>query len=524
MPGWQAARSAILLAGAFFALGALVSGDIGPTADEHETLWAGERNLEIVAGVFAGEPTPDWSFHELEGYYFVADTVRALWGHALGALGVADPLHAQHLAHLLFASLTLWLLFAIVRACGGPPRAALLAALALATLPQFVAHSQNNPKDLPAAFTFALALYAVIATGLQPGKGRALLAGAALGLALTTRVHAVFAPLIGWGWLALRADRLPAGAFTRQAIVAAGGLGFGLAFWPHLWPDPLGLVLEATHGLTAKVFTIPVLYLGQIYPAHEVPWHYRPVLLLATTPLSLLLLSVIGCRHAAGDAASPGRQAAARLGVLWLTVLLLADGLAWSRYDGVRHFLLALPALALLAGLGADGAIDWLRARTASRALALLPLLPFAIGALAVATLHPYPGAALGAPARLLADGPSDQSFELEYWGQSYLEGARWLEANAEPDSEIVVPLFAELAQHSLSLPVRAGLVEDWEPTDRPRYLMMIARRAYYDAPLAALEAEREPVFEVRRTGGRLLAIYRNDAAASSEGETGRDR
>ena len=80
-------------------------------------------------------------------------------------------------------------------------------------------------------------------------------------------------------------------------------------------------------------------------------------------------------------------------------------------------------------------------------------------------------------------------------------------------DAEVIVPLFDELAQHSLERPVRAGRVHDWAPPDRPRYLMMIARRAYYDAPLRALEAQREPVFEVRRSGGRLLAIYANEVA-----------
>ena len=513
MPSSSEARSAILLAGAFFALGVLVSGDIGPTADEYETLRAGERNLEIVSAALAGEPMPPWSFHELEGFYFAADTARALWGRALGALGLADPLHAQHLAHLLLAASTLWVLFALARLSGAPPRGALLAAVALATLPQFVAHSQNNPKDLPATFTFALALYGVIATGLRPGWGRALLAGAALGLALTTRVQAVFIPLVGWGWLALCAGRIARGALARQGVLAASSLGFGLLLWPRLWADPLALALESARGLTSKAFAIPVLYLGQVQPAHEIPWHYRPVLLAATTPLLLLLLAALGLRQTAGSARGAGRRDAARLGALWLLVMLLADGLAWSRYDGLRHFLLALPALALLAGLGADAAIDWLRERTRARSLAFLPLAPFVLGALAIAHLHPYPGAGLGAPARLLTEPPSDEVFELEYWGQSYLEGARWLEAHAEPEAEVIVPLFAELAQHSLTRPVRAGRVRDWLPPDRPRYLMMIARRAYYDAPLHALDAEREPVFELRRSGGRLLAIYGNDAA-----------
>jgi hypothetical protein len=173
---------------------------------------------------------------------------------------------------------------------------------------------------------------------------------------------------------------------------------------------------------------------------------------------------------------------------------------------------MAMPALALLGGIGAERALLWLEAQALPRVVHALPLLPFAIGALALFSLHPYPGAVLGAPARWLAGDDSDRIFELDYWGQSYLEAGRWLETHAEPDAEVIVPLFAELARRSPDSKVRGGLVADWLPRDRPRYLMVLARRAYWDDALRELDRQREPVFEVRRSGGRLVAIYRNDA------------
>lgn len=505
-------RPIALLAVAFLVLGALLSHDIGPTADERETVRAGLRNLEIIAAWSAGEPLPEWRFHELTGFYFVLDTARALWARALAPLGIRDAYQAQHLAHLVLSAATLWLLFAIARLAGASQRAALLTAVALATLPKFVAHSQNNPKDLPATFAFLLALHGVLATGLRGGLGRAALAGAALGLALTTRVHAVFAPLIGWTWLVLAgAPRTRRAVGEQLTLLATGGL-CAIAFWPWLWPAPLEQALSAFQGLSDRVFTIPVLYLGEIHPAHQVPWHYRPVLLLATTPVSWLALAGLGLTALGRRQASSVREPA-RLAASWLAVLWLADGLVWSRYDGVRHFLMALPALALLAGLGAERALRWLEARALPRALYALPCVPFAIGALTLAVLHPYPNAVLGAPARLLAGQESDRQFELDYWGQSYLEAGRWLDAHAESDAEVIVPLFAPLARHSTPRDVRAGSVADWLPDDRPRYLMVLTRRAYWDEPLRDLELARAPDFEIRRSGGRLLAIYRNGAA-----------
>ena len=37
----------------------MVSGDIGATADERETLQAGQRNLAIIAAWIGGEPLPE---------------------------------------------------------------------------------------------------------------------------------------------------------------------------------------------------------------------------------------------------------------------------------------------------------------------------------------------------------------------------------------------------------------------------------------------------------------------------------
>jgi hypothetical protein len=496
---------------AFIAIGAAVSGGIGPTADERETVLAGERNLDIVAAWLADEPLPEWSFHELTGYYFVLDTARALWARALVPLGIDDPYRAQHLAHLLLAAATLALLFALARTSGASARAALLAAVALGTLPGFVAHAQNNPKDLPAAFAFTLALLGVVSTGVRGGVGRAVLAGVALGLALTTRVHAVFAPLVGWSWLALSPRGLSRRGMAEQGVLATTAALAALAFWPWLWPAPIENAALAFRGLADTVFTIPVLYLGEVEGAHEIPWHYRPVLLLATTPLSWLALAAIGLATLRPDDDS-GAQQATRLGAIWLGVLALADGLVWSRYDGIRHFLMALPALALLAGMGAERALRWLESAEAPHWLRALPLVPFAISAAAVAIAWPYANAVLGAPARVLAGADTDRVFELDYWGQSYLEAGRWLDAHAEADAEVIVPLFPRLAGEAMRREVRAGLVADWRPTDRPRYLVLLTRRAYWDGPLRALEEQRKPVFEIRRSGGRLLAIHRNDA------------
>jgi hypothetical protein len=511
---------AMAVAGVYFLCGLLGSGQIGLSADEFETIRAGERNLERIAAWLGGDPgpLPDWSFHEITGFYWALDTGRALFAAALGALGLAETVQAFHLAHLLLASLSLFFLHRIAQLAGAPPRAALLAAVALATLPKFVAHSLNNPKDLPALFVFVLAVHAVLLAAQRSAARNALLGGAAVGLALTSRVLSGFALGVAWLWLAAAVDRGETRAVARaQALLLASAGVAGLLFWPQLWSAPLELAPAAFDKLTTKVFTIPTLYLGSVYPADEIPWHYRPVLLAATTPPLVLGLVLASLATLGDKRVASGLRRTVVLGLAWLGVLLVADGLAWSRYDGIRHFLPALPALALLAGAGAEYALQCAeRLSPTGRpalgwALRVVAVLPFVAALAANLALHPYSNAYVNAPARALASGPTDHTFEIEYWGQSYLEGARWLAQHAEADAEVVVPLFDPVARHHLALPVTED-ARRFEQSDRPRYLMMITRRTYYDATMRTIESARDPVFTVERGGGRLLAIYRNDA------------
>jgi len=498
---------ALALALAYFAVGAALNADIGATADERETLVAGQRNLEIAASFFAGRPLPEWSFHELTGYSFALDTLCALWIRAFAAAGFDDAWRALHLAHLALASTTLYLVARIASTVGASARAALFAALALATLPPFVAHSQNNPKDLPATFALALAVLALLRAAKSARPRDAIAGGAALGLALTTRIHALFGVFAAWLYVLASSERLTRRDFALQALALAMGVVSALALWPWLWPAPAERLAAAIGDVGTKIFALPVLYLGHVYPAHEVPWHYRFVLLAASTPIATMAVGVVGLAAIFARRAERGTRSIAVLGALWCAAFVLAEAIVWSRYDGVRHALPSLPGAALVVAAGAD--VLWQRGR-AARALALAP---FAIASLELAALHPYASAYLNAPTRLALRGDSDATFEIEYWGQSYLEGARWLEANAEPEAEIVVPQFAHIADEYLDLPVIEAGIREWSATDRPRYLVVMSRRAYWSLPLAQVALSRAADFEIRRSGGRLLAIFRNDAA-----------
>ena len=146
------------------------------------------------------------------------------------------------------------------------------------------------------------------------------------------------------------------------AVLLAGGVAAAVALllWPWLWPAPWPRALLLLRRVRGFEVPMQVLYLGRIWRPSELPWHYGGLSLAIATPVPLLLAALGGvvaaCRS--GPAAR-----LCRLAALWLGLVLLADLAAPARYDGARHLLPALPALALLAagGVYAAGCALWQR-------------------------------------------------------------------------------------------------------------------------------------------------------------------
>jgi len=105
------------------------------------------------------------------------------------------------LFHLFLSSLSILFLYMIVLDVGGSRRVAFFSSLTLVFFPRFIAHAQNNPKDLPALFVFVVTIYMIIRVSRQGGWILCAATGCMLGLALTTTPLAVFIPLTVITWL-----------------------------------------------------------------------------------------------------------------------------------------------------------------------------------------------------------------------------------------------------------------------------------------------------------------------------------
>ena len=530
----------LISAGAFLAFGLATLRDYGMTWDEAESWNAAAANLAWLRGT--GSP---WAAtHVLPGYYFAIDTLRALFVEAVGAFVVLaspdDRILAHHAFNLLLASASVGLLCALVLQITGRPRTAVFAAGALALTPTFVGHAQNNPKDMPALFACLLVGCCIAglarAGGTSKGAWRWATAGAlALGLALTTRALCVsLIPIFG-SWLVWRRrDVLTRKPLHWVALVLGSG-ATAFLLWPWLWDTPIAKFAEIFDRISIhELVDFQTVYLGELRSWTQMPWHYRPVHFLVALPLVHLMLgalSLAAALHWRGGRDS--RLDLIALAAAWLGVLAIADQLAPYRYDGLRHFLPALPAVAMLVAVGGewlgdalalrfgDGASRYRHAVTANAPVAICA----AIAAAQIVSTHPYQSAYRNAAANAIAGQHSEEWIEAEYWGQAYQDGGRWLDANTERDAVVYLPIGEKIAGYYARRPrgVWGQLEARFENNARPQYVMFITRLGFYDDAIRWLERKYRPDYSLEVQNATLLKIYGNRQTASEiSGEPGR--
>ena len=376
--------------------------DYAISNDEEVQQRYGELIVRYYASGFADQSL--FHFRDLYLYGGLFDLLAV----GLERLIPVDPYAVRHLLSALTGVGGIAATWATARAVGGR-RAGFLAAAALAVCGVWYGAMFNHTKDIPFAAAMMAAVYVLLRLGRELPRPRwhlivafGLLCGGALGIRVfglfligyALLAVAIFAPLGGW---AMWRRVLDFAARSAIPLAAAFAIAYPImiAAWPWAALEPLN-PLRALSAFAQFHYPINTVLDGRVYRMADVPRWYVPtyIAIKLTLPLLLgaglaLLFTMLPERYA--PAASVRRREVTLIALTALLPLVCDVAIRGPADTGMRHFLFIVPPIAVLAGLGFDGALDRLEAasRLAAAAGLAIVLMSFGRNATTLYRLHP---------------------------------------------------------------------------------------------------------------------------------------
>ena len=330
------------------------------------------------------------------------------------------------------------------------PAAGALAVIALGNLPVFLAHSGIATTDAPFAATFIAAFFAFLLWLERPSALRGLLLGAAVALALCTKLSALlFLPavcgaVLAHRWLCDGRNWRPSELFASWSGVLAGIGAFLATVWVVFgWKaDPFYGIASLARGvgqLAAFAGTgEPSFFLGEINLHGS--WAFFPVLILVKSPIPFLIAVAIGAAVLVRRHRWDWRRMAPLLGA----VAMVASVIPSTINIGLRHLLPALPLLAIVAGIGLARLLAGpLLSQRAALAGLILAWQVGEAAAIAPDYLSYFNQLALGEPHRIVTGSDLD-------WGQDIRRLIAALKQRQAAGVHLAVHTSADLRKHDL--------------------------------------------------------------------------
>ena len=448
-----------------------------------------------------------------------------------------DDLPAHRLGNMLLVAIAVGALYVTV-ASGFGGWAGMAAAAALISLPRFFFHAHLAALDVPAAVAFFLATMLFWHTRHRRSIAWDMALGIAWGAALATKINALFVLPMLFLWTLAFARH----TFLVRRLFIAGiiGLPAFVGFWPWLYHDTLARLIAYIRFITVDHWEIAQWYFGEAHMPP--PWHFPFVMLVAVTPLALMITALTGIICGAIASRSPvqtQRDQGAQIALWTLGVLVPLLALATGRtmvYDNERLFMPSFLFIAALAGVGLDWFGRTVRqalerrglARYAMPAVALLCILLFTPHLLITAQMYPHLLSSYSETVGGLR-GATRLGLETTYWCETYAAALPYINAHARPDAVVWAEDWSHdvlltyqfvgrlrpdvriaLAPGAGSLFGRYGL--DGAPTDifDADYVIVAYRQTGFAAhpKIERWIAGRQPVVRVERFGVPLMELY----------------
>ncbi|MDO8657394.1 MAG: glycosyltransferase family 39 protein [Candidatus Levybacteria bacterium] len=441
-------------------------------------------------------------------------------------LGLVGDDSAYGLFALFLSSSLVALIFAWMRRSYGS-FAAIVAVIALSTYPLFWAEAHFNIKDVPSMVFFSFSIFAFW-KGVSTQSLKWILASSVFtGFALATRFNALFLLFIFFLWFVIfylkqqKTYRQKYHKFWWLLFVYPLVM-FGILFvsHPYLWQDPIRNFLDTFSYYKGIGFDIDYTPQFRTFFGFNT---YAGIWIAITTYPLVLILSLLGVMIGFIKFFK-SKDTLILLFLLWFLVPVLRVSLPKSAiYDGVRQIMEFIPAMAILAGIGASYMVKWINGyvtRSTGKqfsyfAIQLLVVFLFIPLFITLVKFHPaenvyfnsFIGGLMGAKER-----------NITSWGNTdggiYKIAVNWLNENGEKNSHIATG-FSEPADFYLP-GLRGDLYADNRFSGYLRegeYIVALTHDTGLDKTYRMAYPEKflDPVYVYRIDGVPLIKIWKND-------------
>lgn len=396
---------------------------------------------------------------------------------------------------------------------------ALLAPLLLILSPRIFADSFYNTKDMAPFAAMIIAIFAMVHFLDRPSFKRAIAHALASAFLVNVRLPGLIVIVLTTIFYLLdtftkeKETRIKSLKFL--GVYVGSFLGLMILFWPYLWINPAGHFFEAFANMSRFTrWDDTVLYLGTFVKAvRELPWHYAPVWIAITTPLSYLAFFLFGTgiilwrfiRHPLrfylkwrDDLIFFTWFFVPIVSVIWLHSVL---------YDGWRHIYFIYPALILIALVGLEALWDWVKIIKQRRwivlgALGVLVWINMSSVASFMVLYHPYQHLYFN----ILAGGMAraKKNFDLDYWGLTFKKGLEYIAAT-DKDEKISV-FFSHGFQGNIDILPDSDR-RRFVPQDKPEGAKYILTNYRWHPQEYGEELNR--VYAVAVSGAVVMSVYK---------------
>jgi tetratricopeptide (TPR) repeat protein len=278
-------------------------------------------------------------------------------------------------------------------------RAGILAIIFLFFTARYFGESMNNPKDIPFAATYIMAVYAIILwlKNIEQLKWKhTILMGLAIALCLSVRIGGLllvaylglFYVITIWQKKLYKDGKL---STSIKHLLVAGVIGYfgAILWWPYALEAPLTHPLEALKIMSSYPLMIRMIFEGHRIDTSQLPWYY----LLRWLSIGLPLFLLIGFIGGSLSVVFIGRKL--KIPYLWMIIFVAVFPLCYilynhsTLYDGLRHSLFTVLPMAIIAALFFIFVYDMIKNKAAKYVFAALVFILVALPARFMFANHP---------------------------------------------------------------------------------------------------------------------------------------